>query len=121
MGHKLELVAFASFEAEVVAEFPTAVEQPVVVVQVGFPIQEKAAAAAAVVEAYRAVAVVLSTVAAAAAVVAVFPSHLVFAWEFAAAAPEARHLHSPQHLQYHHHLQQPSATRDSSCLLQRCD
>lgn len=118
MGHKLELVAFASFEAEVVAEFPTAVEQPVVVVQVGFPIQEKAAAAA--VEAYRAVAVVLSTVAA--AVVAVFPSHLVFAWEFAAAAaPEARHLHSPQHLQYHHHLQQPSATRDSSCLLQRCD
>lgn len=75
MGHKLELVAFASFEAEVVAEFPTAVEQPVVVVQVGFPIQEKAAAA--VVEAYRAVAVVLSTVAA--AVVAVFPSHLVFA------------------------------------------
>ena len=85
MGHKLELVAFASFEAEVVAEFPTAVEQPVVVVQVGFPIQEKAAAAAAAaVEAYRAVAVVLSTVAA--AVVAVFPSHLVFAWEFAAAA-----------------------------------
>ena len=81
VGHTLELVAFALFEAEV--GFPTAVVEQPVVVQSEYPIlQERAAAAAAAVEAYRAVAaaVVLSTVAAAAAaVVAVFPSLLVFA------------------------------------------
>jgi hypothetical protein len=80
VGHILELVAFALFEAEV--GFPTVVVEQPVVVQSEFPILQEKAAAAAAVEAYRAVAAaaVLSTVAAAAAaVVAVFPSLLVFA------------------------------------------